>query len=100
LVVAEHMMLCFQSRDPHLSLEPVVRGHAEAPEDATSTGVKDVALVVAEHVMLCFQSRDPHLSLEPVVRGHAEEPEDAASTSVKDAARIVAERFEQEPKDT
>jgi hypothetical protein len=25
-VVAEHLMMCFQSRDPHLTLEPMVQG--------------------------------------------------------------------------
>jgi hypothetical protein len=48
LVVAEHVMICFQNRDPHLSLEPVVRGPVEEPEDAANTGVEDASRIVAE----------------------------------------------------
>jgi hypothetical protein len=47
-VVVEHMMMCFQSWNPHLSLELVVQGPTEEPEDVASTGVEDVARIVAE----------------------------------------------------
>jgi DNA repair exonuclease SbcCD ATPase subunit len=47
--VAEHMLMCFRSRDPAISLEPVVRGPAEEPAGAAAAGVEDAAHAVANH---------------------------------------------------
>jgi hypothetical protein len=46
--VAGHVLVCFRSRDPQVSLEPVVQGPAEEPEDAAYAGVEDAARVVAK----------------------------------------------------
>jgi hypothetical protein len=46
--VAEHVLMCFHSRDPAISLEPVVRGPVEEPAGAAATGVEDAARVVAD----------------------------------------------------
>jgi hypothetical protein len=32
-IVVEHVLMCFQSRDPQVSLEPVVQGPIEETED-------------------------------------------------------------------
>jgi hypothetical protein len=47
-VVVEHMMMCFRSWDPQTSLEPVMQGPDEEPEEAASTGVEEATRVVAE----------------------------------------------------
>jgi hypothetical protein len=47
-VVAEHVLMCFHSRDPAISLEPVVQGPAEEPAEAAAAGVEDVARAVAD----------------------------------------------------
>jgi hypothetical protein len=52
--VAEHVLMCFRSRDPNISLEPVVQGPAEEPVEATAAGVEDVVRAVAD----CFK-REP-----------------------------------------
>jgi hypothetical protein len=46
--VAEHVLMCFRSRDPNISLEPVVQGPAEEPAEATAAGVEDAARAVAD----------------------------------------------------
>jgi hypothetical protein len=46
--VAEHVLMCFRSRDPAISLEPVVQGPTEEPAGAAATGVEDAARVVAD----------------------------------------------------
>jgi hypothetical protein len=46
--VGEHVLLCFCSRDPNISLEPVVQGPAEEPAGATAAGVEDAACVIAD----------------------------------------------------
>jgi hypothetical protein len=46
--VAEHVLICFRSRDPAISLEPVVQGSAEEPAEATTAGVEDAARAVAD----------------------------------------------------
>jgi hypothetical protein len=46
--VAEHVLLCFRSRDPNISLEPVVQGPAEEPAGAAATGIEDAARAVAD----------------------------------------------------
>jgi hypothetical protein len=46
--VAEHVLMCFHSRDPAISLEPVVQGPAEEPVEATTAGVEDAARAVAD----------------------------------------------------
>jgi hypothetical protein len=48
-VVAEHVLMCFRSRDPNISLEPVVQGPTEEPAEAAAAGVEDVARTVADH---------------------------------------------------
>jgi hypothetical protein len=45
--VAEHVLLCFCSLDPNISLEPVVQGPAEEPAGAAATGIEDAARTVA-----------------------------------------------------
>jgi hypothetical protein len=42
--VADHVLMCFRSCDPSISLEPVVQGSAEAARD----GVEDAARMVVE----------------------------------------------------
>jgi hypothetical protein len=46
--VAEHVLMCFRSRDPAISLEPVVQGPAEEPAEAVAAGVEDAARAVAD----------------------------------------------------
>jgi hypothetical protein len=46
--VAEHVLLCFRSHDPQVSLEPVVQGPAEDVQEATQVGVRETAKLVAE----------------------------------------------------
>jgi hypothetical protein len=46
--VAEHVLMCFRSRDPNISLEPVVQGPAEGPAGAAAAGVEDAARTVAD----------------------------------------------------
>jgi hypothetical protein len=46
--VAEHVLLCFRSRDPNISSEPVVQGPSEEPAEAVAAGVEDVARAVAD----------------------------------------------------
>jgi hypothetical protein len=46
--VAEHVLMCFRSRDPAISLLPVVQGPAEEPAEATAAGVEDAVRVVAD----------------------------------------------------
>jgi hypothetical protein len=46
--VAEHVLLCFRSHDPQVSLELVVQGPAEDVQEATQVGVRETAKLVAE----------------------------------------------------
>jgi hypothetical protein len=46
--VAEHVLMCFRSHDPAISLEPVVQGPAKEPAEATAAGVEDAARAVAD----------------------------------------------------
>jgi hypothetical protein len=46
--VAEHVLMCFRSRDPNISLEPVVQGPAEEPMETAAVGVEDAARAVAD----------------------------------------------------
>jgi hypothetical protein len=46
--VAEHGLMCFRSRDPAISLEPVVQGPTEEPAEAAAAGVEDAARAVAD----------------------------------------------------
>jgi hypothetical protein len=46
--VAEHVLMCFRSRDPAISLEPVVQGPAEEPAEAAAIGVEDAARTVVD----------------------------------------------------
>jgi hypothetical protein len=46
--VAEHVLMCFRSYDPNISLEPVVQGPAEEPMETAVVGVEDVARAVAD----------------------------------------------------
>jgi hypothetical protein len=45
--VAEHMLMCFQSRDPVVSLDPVILRPVARTEDAANSGVQEAAKVVA-----------------------------------------------------
>jgi hypothetical protein len=45
--VAEHVLMCFQSRDPQVSQEPVVEGPVEETKNAARAGVQDTARLVA-----------------------------------------------------
>jgi hypothetical protein len=40
--------VCFQSRDPSISLEPVVQGPVKEPVEAARVSVEDVACAIAE----------------------------------------------------
>jgi hypothetical protein len=42
------MLMCFQSKNPEVSIELVVKGHAEEIEGAAQAGVQDTARLVAE----------------------------------------------------
>jgi hypothetical protein len=46
-VVAEHVLMCFQSRERHVSLEPMVQGPTEETEDVALAGVHDIMRLVA-----------------------------------------------------
>jgi hypothetical protein len=46
--VADYMLMCFQSRGPSISLEPMVQGSIEGFVEAARDGVEDVACVIAE----------------------------------------------------
>jgi hypothetical protein len=46
--VVEHVLMCFWSRDPSISLEPTVQGPVEEPTEATRVGIEDVVCAVAE----------------------------------------------------
>jgi hypothetical protein len=46
--VAEHMLMCFRSYDPSISLLPVVQGPVEGSAEAAKVGVEDAARAVAE----------------------------------------------------
>jgi hypothetical protein len=41
-------LMCFRSRDPAISLEPVVQGPTEEPAEAAAAGVEDAARAVAD----------------------------------------------------
>jgi hypothetical protein len=47
-VVADHVLMCFQSRDPSISLKPVVQGLVEGSVEAARDGVEEAAHTVAE----------------------------------------------------
>jgi hypothetical protein len=46
--VIEYILMCFQSHDPAISLEPVIAGPVAATEDATRDGVQYAVELVAE----------------------------------------------------
>jgi hypothetical protein len=46
--VAEHVLMCFRSRDPAISLEPVVQGPTKELAGAAAAGVEDAARAVAD----------------------------------------------------
>jgi hypothetical protein len=46
--VADHVLMCFRSRDPSISLEPVVQGPIEGSEEAARDGVEDATRTVEE----------------------------------------------------
>jgi hypothetical protein len=46
--VADHVLMCFWSHDPSISLEPVVQGPVEGSAEAARDGVEDAAHTVAE----------------------------------------------------
>jgi hypothetical protein len=46
--VAEHVLMCFRSRDLAISLEPVVQGLAEEPAEAAAVGVEDAVHSVTD----------------------------------------------------
>jgi hypothetical protein len=46
--VVDHVLMCFRSRDPSISLEPVVQGPVEGFAEAARDDVEDVAHVIAE----------------------------------------------------
>jgi hypothetical protein len=52
--VADHVLMCFWSRDPSISLEPAVQGPIEGFAEATRDGVEDAARAIAERF-----ERDP-----------------------------------------
>jgi hypothetical protein len=46
--VADHVLMCFRSCDPTISLEPAMQGPVEGFAEATRDGVEDAARAVAE----------------------------------------------------
>jgi hypothetical protein len=46
--VADHVLMCFRSRDPSISLEPAVQGPIKGFAEAARDDVEDVACVIAE----------------------------------------------------
>jgi hypothetical protein len=46
--VAEHMLMCFRSQDPQVSLEPVVQGPTKEVQEAAQDGVWETVKLVAE----------------------------------------------------
>jgi hypothetical protein len=46
--VTDHVLICFRSRDPGISLEPVVQGPVEGSAEAARDGVEDAARAVTE----------------------------------------------------
>jgi hypothetical protein len=46
--VAENVLMCFRSRDPTISLEPMVQGLIEGSTEAARDDVDDAARAVAE----------------------------------------------------
>jgi hypothetical protein len=46
--VADHVLMCFRSHDPSISLEPAVQGHVEGFAEDVRDGVEDTARVIAE----------------------------------------------------
>jgi hypothetical protein len=47
-VVADHVLMCFRSHDPSISLKPVVQGPVEGSAEAARDGIEDAARAVAE----------------------------------------------------
>jgi hypothetical protein len=47
-VVAEHMLMCFHSQDPQVSLEPVVQGPVEEVPEAAQVSVRETAKLIVE----------------------------------------------------
>jgi hypothetical protein len=46
--MVDHVLMCFRSRDPTISLEPMVQGLVEGSVEAAREGVEDAARAVAE----------------------------------------------------
>jgi hypothetical protein len=46
--VADHVLMCFQSRDTTISLEPTVQGPIKGSMEATRDGIEDAIQAVAE----------------------------------------------------
>jgi hypothetical protein len=46
--VADHVLMCFWSRDPSISLELAVQGPIEGSVEAARVGVEDAACTIAE----------------------------------------------------
>jgi hypothetical protein len=46
--VTDHVLMCFWSHDPSISLEPVVQGPVERSAEAARGGIEDAAYALAE----------------------------------------------------
>jgi hypothetical protein len=46
--VADHVLMCFRSRDPSISLEPAVQGPIEGSAEAARDDIENAARAVAE----------------------------------------------------
>jgi hypothetical protein len=46
--VVDHVLMCFQSHDPSISLELAVQGPVEGSAEAARDGIEDAARAVAE----------------------------------------------------
>jgi hypothetical protein len=46
--VADHVLMCFRSHDPSISLEPAMQGPVEGYAEATRVGVEDATCIIAE----------------------------------------------------
>jgi hypothetical protein len=53
------VLMCFQSRDPSISLEPAVQGPVEGSVEAARDGVEDAARVVARGSSMSLRTHRP-----------------------------------------
>jgi hypothetical protein len=57
--MADHVLMCFWSHDPSISMEPAVQGPIEGSAEATRVCVEDAARAVAERFERDVKMRRP-----------------------------------------